>query len=703
MLVWSKFPFIRFGAAAIIGILWFNSFPQHWASSNLTLLLVSMAFLISWILNRLFRTRFINLVLGFSALVFISYSFGTIAKNKNELNDPGHWRNVEEPVLAFLGKVNSVPLEKATTHRYTVEIERVKTKNGIIDASGQLHLYVSKSRRSYHDKYKTLAYGDVIWVYGRPSEIPPPTNPEEFNYSRYVARQQIHGQCFIKPDQLKVSKNIPKSAIMAAAYSIRNSLADQIDENLYQPETKAIAFALLIGIKDYLSEDLKRAYASAGAMHVLAVSGLHVGILYLVLAFLLRPFKKKKYGPWIIASISIFTIWMYAFVTGMSPSVLRAAVMFSIMATSTAINRDNSIFNSIGIAAFILLIYDPYLLFSVGFQLSFLAVIGIVYLQPRIYRLLYARNYIIDKIWSITAVSIAAQIATLPMTIFYFNQFPTYFFLSNLVVIPGAMLIMFMGMAMLCLGAINSLAGAIVGFFLNGIIWIMNYLVLAVERIPGSLITWLYFDHVQVILIYVFLILLLLGLKKSSSFYVNLAFMLFIGFFGWTTHKRWIQLQKEELVIYDFNSTTAIDYVKGEHATLHLGSMNEANKEMLEFQINPYRRANGLNPVDTRIKEFSQISIAENRLSVGFVGNKKVMVLDSTLQGLKINEPLFTDILVINNQSVKSTKWLNDHFQYNHLVIGSDNSMYYSGWLQKELRKQGIRAHSLLLDGSWIE
>lgn len=696
MYTWNRFPFVRFSFAAIAGILIYEKYPEWWLAPLIPPSLLLTSFIVLTILGRITRFSLVAFPQGIACLVMIGFAFGWISKANQSLTDPLHWRKVENRITAFEGVVISDALDKTSTKRYSVRLTLVHSKDSVSRQNGQLHLYIKKG-----EVEETLNYGDVIRVYATPSQIAPPTNPEEFNYSAYVARQQIHGQCFVAPDRVEVISHSPDLIILDRAFKIRKHLKNQIERYLPKTETRAIAMALLIGVKDFLSDDLKTAYASAGAMHVLAVSGLHVGILYMILLGFLKPLEKRKGGNIIISVIAILVIWSYTFVTGMSPSVLRAATMFSVFATSKAINRENNIYNSLGIAAFILMMFNPNLIFEVGFQLSFLAVTGIVYLQPKIYHLFYVKNTYLEKIWMITAVSIAAQISTLPLTIYYFHQFPTYFFLSNLVVIPGAMIIMIGGIGMLILGNMVDVFGIGLGWLLNGIIWFMNWVVQLVEKIPGSLITWLYFDEVQMVLVYGILILILMGVFHKSSFYLNASLLCLGFFFVWGYLEEYSQLKKKELIIYDIVGTVAIDKILGETAELFVGEEKKVNYELLHFQIDPFRRANGLNPFEENFKELGQLKITNGAVKYGTLLNTKILVLDSFLTNLNIKQPLKTDILLLNNQPVKNVDWLLKHFEFNQLIIGSDNSYYYTKWLQEELANQNITAHSLLKEGSW--
>jgi len=697
MYTWSAFPFVRFAFAGIAGIFLFERWPHLWEPFYWVISVLFIFYLLAWGAEFILKIARFSFVSGCLGLAIIAYVFGWVMLATNTLDDPSHFRHVPGRIAAYEGKVVSDVLEKETTYRYTVEVSRVLTDSTETHVSGLLHLYVGK-----RDSLKThLVYGDVIRVLGTPSEIPPPTNPEEFNYSAYIARQQIHGQSFVSPDRVEVMRNDPPNMVLERAYSLRAYLQKKTLTYIQDPDAQAIALALLIGIKDFLSEDLTTAYSSTGAMHVLAVSGLHVGIFYMILLFVLKPIEKRTGGHIVIAVVSVVVIWGYTFVTGMSPSVLRAATMFSVFALSKALVRSSNIYNSLGISAFILLLYDPNLLYSVGFQLSFLAVTGIVYLQPRIYRWVYVRNKYLDKIWVITAVSIAAQIATLPLTIYYFNQFPTYFFLSNLVVIPGAFLIMIGGIIMLVVGSMADGLGLVVGFLVDYLIRAMNYLVLAVEEIPGSLITWLYFDDFQVWMVYGLIVLMLMAFYHRNSLYMGASLVLTCVVLGWGYAKDRERSLRNELIVYDISGTTAIDVIAGVHAELFIEPDKEPDFEMLHFQIDPFRRANGLPPFDEGLSFFQPLAESNGQMKFGKVGTQRVLILDSLLTGYTIHPPIETDILVINNHAVKSVRWLTEHFRFKHLIIGSDNSWYYAARLQEQLTERKIASHSLLTQGSW--
>lgn len=212
----------------------------------------------------------------------------------------------------------------------------------------------------------------------------------------------------------------------------------------------SVAAAILLGYDDELPPELRQNYVTAGSMHVLCVSGLHVGIIFLVFSTILSFLD--KYGAVfkiLKFCILLLIMWTYAFIAGLAPSILRATIMISFIVIGKIIKRNGVIINSIAASAFVILAIEPEDLFNIGFQLSYAAVIGIVVLQRPIYNVFYIKNKILDKIWELTSVTLAAQFATAPFTIFYFNQFPLYFWLSNLFMTPLSTVVIIGGMIML--------------------------------------------------------------------------------------------------------------------------------------------------------------------------------------------------------------------------------------------------------------
>ena len=245
------------------------------------------------------------------------------------------------------------------------------------------------------------------------------------------------------------------------ALKLRKSFINIFENQGISGRNFAVVTALVLGMDDYLDNDTRKEFSSAGAIHILCVSGLHVGVIYMVLNALLFFLKRNKYARALRSLILLIGIWFYAMLTGLAPAVLRAATMFSFVIIGTGIKRKAGVFNSLTVSAFILLLFNPFLIYNVGFQLSYAAVIAIVAIQPTIYQIWQPKNKIADNIWGITTVSVAAQLGTAPLGLFYFHQFPNYFIITNLIAIPLATLILYAGFLSVILSPLTIVAKCI--------------------------------------------------------------------------------------------------------------------------------------------------------------------------------------------------------------------------------------------------
>jgi competence protein ComEC len=295
---------------------------------------------------------------------------------------------------------------------------------------------------------------------------------------------------------------------------VRGHVQKRLEQIFEDKEILAISQALLIGYKASLSQELVGAFSASGTMHVLAVSGLHAGIVFMVLNFLFLPFANSLNKNRIKVLVIVPSLFFYAFVTGLSPSVVRAAIMLSLFLIASALNRRGNIYNTIFATAFYMLLFNPMFLFHVGFQLSFLAVLGIVYFQPKIKRIYQAPNKVMLYLWEIVCVSIAAQLATFPLTLYYFHQFPSYFILSNLLVLPAvflAMVFLFPSILFLNVSYIGPFFKIVTSFILGFI----SKSVVFVEDLPGSTVADIFLHPFYIFVL--FCIVFLFGYFVYSS------------------------------------------------------------------------------------------------------------------------------------------------------------------------------------------
>jgi competence protein ComEC len=536
---------------------------------------------------------------------------------------------------------------------------------------GKSLVYLEKSPLSLD-----LKYGDIILVNGSFTSIKTNGNPEEFNYRDYLQKKQIYHQIYLKNNQWKKVKN-KANLIFKFTYSIRNYYSHLIDDSFLEKHNKDVLKALLLGQKDDLDRDTLRTFSSAGAMHVLAVSGLHVGIIMLMLMFVFKSFKRIKYGKKIYVLLIVLCLWFYAFLTGLSPSVLRSALMFSFVVIGKEMERETSIYQSILVSAFILIIINPLVIFKVGFQLSYLAVLGIIYLQPKIYNLWYIKYKILDYLWKITTVSIAAQIATFPLGLYYFHQFPNYFFISNLIVIPLAGGMLGLGLGYLFLFKIpfvNDFILLLLDYFLS----FLNYFVEKVEQLPYSILWGISITWYETIFIYIILLFIVFAftLKRIKLLLTALFFNIcLIGIFMINSFH---YQQQNQLVVYNVKNEVALDVFYGKNNFFIASDSLYNDNERMLFNIkhnwfkirqneNPYQfiSTNVLKKPIFKINK-TTLSIIEddtNKYITDFVIIGKVNIIEkSYLSALEKNQ---TTVIISSKCTYKVKMFIEKNYPKN--------------------------------------
>lgn len=479
---WNRAPFIRLIIPFIFGVVLEIQNDELVDFSLPLFLIFTCAFIIGAIYN--FKNNLIQSAKIVGTLLLLAIFFGgyNYAWFSRSIHYNTHFSHVAENQAIYKGVIYEPPQEKSRSVKAFISIHEIESNGESKACIGNLLVYFQKS-----DDALNLQYGDEIVFSANPNEIKPPDNPAQFDFKSYLKNNDIYHQAYIKEGTWQRLNTNQANQLKYFAFQSRRKLLKILDSTIDDEENLAVGSALILGYKDRLDPEILRSFSSAGAMHVLAVSGLHVGIIFIVLQALFKNFGKRRTELKIVkVAVMLIALWLYAFITGMSPSVMRAALMFSFIVVGQNINRSTNIYNTLSASAFLLILFDPHIVVKVGFQLSYLAVIGIVYLHPKLYGLYNPKNWLVDKVWSITCVSCAAQLATFPLGLYYFHQFPVYFFISNLIVIPFATGILYTGILLLILHPLG------LGEFFTGLLnWMLNFLnksVVFVEEIPFSLI-----------------------------------------------------------------------------------------------------------------------------------------------------------------------------------------------------------------------
>ncbi|MFY0628498.1 MAG: ComEC/Rec2 family competence protein [Reichenbachiella sp.] len=690
---WTPFPFLRITFSLICGILASRAFAYFFP------LLISQNLAVIIIINLLifFSVVFFRRKVAFNysghILLLIIFNFGLISLDLHSTLIEKELLNQKiSNVSAYTALVNAYPSQRKGNCVYEVISKEAIADSSSFSIATKIQIYSKKN----NDETCTYAYGDKLLIKGNPFLIQPPKNPHEFNYAAYMADQNIFFQQF--PDTssiIKIDSNLG-NPIFTKIYRLRKEFESVISTRIAGFKEQAVAKALLLGIKDQLDPQLKQAFSAAGAMHVLAVSGLHVGVIYMILIWMFKSIRNSIFQTYLLPILILVFLWFYAVLTGFSPSIFRAVTMFSVIIIGKILQRNSNIYNSLAVSAFILLLINPFHLFAVGFQLSYLAVIGIVYFFDKFYLLIQPTTIIMDEIWKLTCVSIAAQIATAPISIYYFHQFPTYFMVSNLLVIPLSFIIMVIGVGLLALSQFA--IAAFVGQVLEVILKLLNFSVESIFHVKWSVHDWLYLSLGQTISIYTALILISFFLysKQIIWFWGTCAVCFLISLEG--TLSIINQSFKKEVIFYSTRKNQAIDLIHGLNSQLYsLDSISDLS--LIKYQVEPYRISSHQSPISNIDLVKSENQLISDFAAITVYDQIKFLHIFKAPSTNKIK--FKTDFFIMSNNSFNSLSDIKEIVTFDHLIIDPSNKYWIAEKIKSEVKKTGKKV-TLLKDGALI-
>ncbi|HET8829341.1 MAG TPA: ComEC/Rec2 family competence protein [Pelobium sp.] len=610
----TEVPFLRLVVFFILGIT--ISISQNLAPNFVVQFIFYCACGLSIFSAIFYQRSQLYLKRGFTGLLiyFTTLMAGVVITNQHkELNHVNHFSNLNANEL--LAVVNESPKVKGDIARFTVKVKANVNDKNIIASTGKLLVAL----RFDSTKNLGLNYGDLIVLKSKYQTTEPSYNFAEFNYRRFLSFQNIYHQTFINQKQIAILDTNKGNPLIAFALKFREQQVAKIKHYLEDNNARAVASTLVLGYRETLDRDLMTTYSNTGTMHVLSVSGMHVAIVAALLNFLLGFMNRRKKLRIIKAVIIISLVWFYALVTGLAPSITRAAIMISFVIIARTKSRSVNIFNVLGVSAFMILLYDPFSLVNVGFQLSYIAVGGLIYLYPKISLWYKPENKILKAIWAVMAVSIAAQIATAPLSLFYFHQFPVYFILSNVFIVVPATLIMYSGFAFLLLASILPEV-QIVAFVLEQIILFTNTGLQYIEAIPHANVTQVWLNKYEVILFYCLVISIIFSLKNLKFLRLSVVFLtLFIMSISF---KKLQHVQQKNVNFFALRKNTAVAFVKGRSAVV----LTDLHKEDLTylFSVKPYLDSCQVNNI-----QFLSMSELPGEKTYFFEG-KSLKIIDET-------------------------------------------------------------------------
>lgn len=672
----TEIPFLRLALFFIAGISFsiiYNLSPNLlWFLPWAVIFLILIYFNIAFKKDRLYLNTYIP---GFLIYILMFLSGIIICNQRKEIEKENHFSKL--PSQELIVYLTEEPKIKNDVARFNVEVKNNINNKSILKTSGKLLLAL----RFDTTQNINLHYGDLLIIKSKFQETEPAYNPSEFDYKKYLSYQQIYHQSFINQKQIiKIGEN-EGNPIKAFALKYREQQVKKFKRYLEYKDAQSVASTLILGFRSDLSQDILNAYSKTGTMHVLSVSGMHVAIVVILLGFLLRFMDKNKKSRIAKAIIMISLIWFYALISGLDPSVERAAIMLTFVLVAKARSKKVNIFNVIAISAFILLIYNPFNLTNVGFQLSFIAVAGLIYLQPKIYDIYEPQNKILQFIWATIAVSIAAQLATTPISLYYFHQFPLYFILSNLFITIPAALIMYVGLAFLMTSWLIPLT-KVLGIVLNELIDFTNKGLIQIEQVKYASISQIWVNTFEIALFYIILTLFLMSYKKvlylKYALFLTLIFIIDIGY------KQYQHIQQKQVMFFSLRKNTAIALIKGRSATLITDL--DPNEFTYLFSVKPYLDSCHVNYI-----EFVNPHLTEDEKLFNFEGRR--------LKIINHKNNIFTaskvDWLLLGGDKIYNVNSILKNNAAHHIFIDGKNRDFVIKGLQKQLIDKNTNTHVL--------
>lgn len=647
---------------------------------QLSLLITGIGFLLVFTFYLIDRNRFVKTIwFGISAFITMVFVGILVTNFHNEKNDSEHYSHqiqIETDSLKTITfRIREVLKSGNYYDKYIIDLLEVDNKSVI----GKSLLNVEK------DSLTKLLNVDAVFISKTSFKtLINPLNPNQFNYKTYLEKKYIYHQIFTSETSLYKVKSTTKT-LFGIANEIRSHINEKLKPYQFKPDEIAIINALLLGQRQDISEEVYTSYTNAGAIHILAISGLHIGIILLILQYIFKPIERLKHGKLLNAILLVSTLWSFAIIAGLSASVTRAVTMFSIVAIAKNLSRPTNIYNTLAISMLVILLFKPMFLFDVGFQLSYLAVFSIVTIDPLLYKLWKTKYWLPNLYWHTFTITVSAQFGIIPLSLYYFHQFPSLFFLSNLVIIPLLGLILGFGIGIILLAVLNILPQFIATGYGN-VISLMNWFVGWISKQEAFLFKDIPFNLLYVFVSYIFIIALVLFYVKRnfSALKWFLISILIVQFsFIYTTYNT----PENQFVIFHKSRYTLIGNTVNNAITV-ASDLDSITKFKTKI-ITDYTVGNHIKSV-----------IEDSLHSVYMLNTKKLLVIDSLgIYNIKSFQP---DYVLLRQSPKINLNRLIDSIKPKHIIAdGSNYKSYVERW-EATCRKRKLPFYQTSKKGAFI-
>ena len=586
---------------------------------------------------------------------------------------------------SYIVELKTTPISKGSYYRAEAEIVYAtdSVAQSLIGYDVLLNLYTDSLEHTPQLCDRYLINGKIL----RPTD----NGLEGFDYGKYLARNGLCGVAYLGSNNIKYLSTEQPRGFVQCSYVLRNKLIRQFESVGLEGSRLAIISAITLGEKGLLSNDVKDTFSAAGVSHILVVSGMHVGFIFLIIMWLMSilPYRRR----WIMVCLGLVILWSYALLTGLAPSVVRATFMFSMMLIFKVMGEKYRIKHALFFSTTILLLCNPNTLFDVGFQLSYLAVAGIVYFYSLVYkRILIFKSRPLRWLLSSVAVTVSAQILTLPIVIYQFNQLPIYFIISNLFVTAFAPILFLGGVLLLGLSYIPYIgigAGWLMSHFVGMFEWIINLIV----AIPFST-TKIYLSLIETFLLY---LVILCGVnwiemrytfaeRFRAPFYFGLSVCVFV--FAFSVNNVYLS-QRQALIIPETNRLV-VNIFGGDENVLYTNQPDFAT-ERLERTWLKYSCVEPIVVTDTALT-----------VNTFMFDNESYLILRDNVFRYRQNsgQPLEIDNLIIDRGVYPSERLFTEFVRPKHVILTAGVWYGYIDKYKTLMDEIGISYHIIAESGA---
>jgi len=608
---WNAYPLIRMLLPFAVGI----ALSFYYAIPTAILLPMTLACCCLLVLSHISSRRWIKM--RYVAAVMSGISLLVMGALLMQLHLPGTIFPSKKPTT-LLTTIVTAPEQRISGYRTTAVINSMLEDPTL--QGEKILIYLPDDSSS-----GTLLPGDRIWIKGSLTPISPPVNPGMFDFKRYMSLKGISGSirirqgCFLKTGEISGLYFLSRYAEIASRF-----LGNILDKYMPKEMDQAVLAGILLGKRADLGDNIIQQFQDTGIMHILSVSGMHVAILYGLLLVLFRWIPAHHRRIHLAKEVIILIIiWTFAYITGLSPAVRRAAFIFSLILVGRTFRRQVSGFNLLAGSALILLILEPGLLFNAGFQLSYAAVAGIMIWYKPIYSLLTPKGKISELFWQTIAVSLSAQVATLPLTWYYFGTFPLYFLLGNLAAVPLSGVIMWLGILLIIISPISYI-GHMIAYLLHQTISFLLWSIALISRLPHASLSEGYLPPVGVFLLYFMLVSVSMLVLMRRKEWITGIFAALITLTILLQIHSWKIANSREAWIWHIPGHSTLVTRTGRQVSLWADSTLLKDEKTMSYQLSGYMLKNNIRKIDTSLLDtMERPYISSNGNLVGIIRKRK--------------------------------------------------------------------------------